>query len=159
MSRRAFYPTAEQRGKVEEMIGYGLSEAEICLLFKNPGTGKTIDLRTLSPCSASVLVHGVDPEFSCWPLPRLGRPCGVSSDRGKQIIAGMAANPRAYNNDLTARRRSWPPVPLLNQVPQIASPPLIGAGFRLRSAHGVWQPQLRPGQPIEDGLPGLHALG
>jgi hypothetical protein len=46
MSRRAFYPTAEQRGKVEEMIGYGLSEAEICLLFKNPGTGKTIDLRT-----------------------------------------------------------------------------------------------------------------
>src|SRR5215472_6025623 len=32
MSRRAFKPTAEQRGWVEAMIGYGIPEAEIRLL-------------------------------------------------------------------------------------------------------------------------------
>jgi hypothetical protein len=40
MSRRAFNPTAEQRGCVETLIGYGFSEAEICLLIKNPETDK-----------------------------------------------------------------------------------------------------------------------
>jgi hypothetical protein len=46
MSRRAFNPTAEQRGNVEAMIGYGIPEAEICNLIKNPATGKPIDLGT-----------------------------------------------------------------------------------------------------------------
>ena len=47
MSRRAFKPTAEQRGCVETMIGYGVPEAEICLLIKNPKTDKPIDLESL----------------------------------------------------------------------------------------------------------------
>jgi hypothetical protein len=47
MSRRAFNPTAEQRGNVEAMIGYAIAEADICLLIKNPATGKPIDLATL----------------------------------------------------------------------------------------------------------------
>jgi hypothetical protein len=34
------------RGNVEAMIGYGIAEAEICLLIKNPATGKPIDLAT-----------------------------------------------------------------------------------------------------------------
>ena len=29
MTRRAFNPTAEQRGNVEAMIGYGIPEADI----------------------------------------------------------------------------------------------------------------------------------
>jgi len=44
MSRRTFNPTAEQRGNVEAMIGYGIPETEICLLIKNPATGKPINL-------------------------------------------------------------------------------------------------------------------
>jgi len=47
MSRRAFKPTAEPRRIVEAMIGYGIPEAEIYLLIKNPETGKPIDLETL----------------------------------------------------------------------------------------------------------------
>jgi hypothetical protein len=55
MTRRAFNPTAEQRGNVEAMIGYGIPEADICLLIKNPETGKPIDLKTLrSQSSRSV---------------------------------------------------------------------------------------------------------
>jgi hypothetical protein len=34
MSRRTFKPTAEQRGWVEAMSGYGMPQAEICLLIK-----------------------------------------------------------------------------------------------------------------------------
>jgi len=75
MSRRAFYPTAEQRGKVEEMIGYGLSEAEICPLFKNPGTGKTIDLRTFRKCFKTEIATGA---------------AKLKAQVGQQIVATMA---------------------------------------------------------------------
>jgi hypothetical protein len=47
MNHRVFTPTAEQRGCIETMIAYGVPEAEICLLIKNPGTDKPIDLQTL----------------------------------------------------------------------------------------------------------------
>jgi hypothetical protein len=78
MSRRAFYPTAEQRGKVEEIIGYGLSEAEICLLFKNPGTGKTIDLRTFRKCFKTEIDTGA---------------AKLKSQVGQQIVATILGEP------------------------------------------------------------------
>jgi hypothetical protein len=59
MTRRAFIPTAEQRGNVEAMIGYGIPEADICLLIKNPETGKPIDLKTLRRHFAREIVAGV----------------------------------------------------------------------------------------------------
>ena len=58
MSRRAFKPTAEQRGCVETMIGYGVPEAEICLLIKNPETDKPIDLETLRKHFAAEIATG-----------------------------------------------------------------------------------------------------
>ena len=58
MSRRAFKPTAEQRGNVEAMIGYAIPEAEICLLIKNPETGKPIDLATLRKHFAAEIATG-----------------------------------------------------------------------------------------------------
>jgi hypothetical protein len=47
MSRHAFSPTAEQRSAVEAMTGFGIPQAEICRLIKNPQTGKAIDEKTL----------------------------------------------------------------------------------------------------------------
>jgi hypothetical protein len=46
MSKK-FAPTVEQRGNVEAMTGFGISREEICLLIKNPETGKPIDRKTL----------------------------------------------------------------------------------------------------------------
>jgi hypothetical protein len=59
MTRRAFNPTAEPRGNVEAMIGYGIAEADICLLIKNPETGKPIDLKTLRRHFAREIATGV----------------------------------------------------------------------------------------------------
>ena len=78
MSRRAFYPTAEQRGEVEEMIGYGISEAEICLLIKNPKTGKTIDLRTFRRCFKAEIATGA---------------AKLKSQIGQQIVATILGEP------------------------------------------------------------------
>jgi hypothetical protein len=58
MSRCAFNPTAEQRGCVEEMIGYGVPEAKICLLIKNPKTGKPIGLKMLRKHFAQEIAAG-----------------------------------------------------------------------------------------------------
>lgn len=46
MSKK-FIPTADQRGNVEAMIGFGIPEAEICRLLVNPETGRPIDEKTL----------------------------------------------------------------------------------------------------------------
>ena len=53
----AFKPTAEQRESVELMISYGAPEAEICLLIKNPQTGKPIEVETLREHFASEIAH------------------------------------------------------------------------------------------------------
>src|SRR5215472_14302628 len=58
MSRRTFTPTAEQRSSVEAMIGYGIPEAQICLLIKNPQTGKSIDLKALRKHFAREIATG-----------------------------------------------------------------------------------------------------
>jgi hypothetical protein len=58
MSRRAFKPTAEQRGGVEAMIGYGMPEAEIRLLIKHPQTGEPISLETLRKHFAEEIATG-----------------------------------------------------------------------------------------------------
>ena len=43
---KKFAPTADQRGNVEAMTGFGISQEEICRLIKNPETGKPIDIKT-----------------------------------------------------------------------------------------------------------------
>jgi hypothetical protein len=45
--RPAFVPTDEQRRNVEAMVGFGIPEAEICNLIRNPENGKPIDEKTL----------------------------------------------------------------------------------------------------------------
>jgi len=57
MSRRSFKPTAEQRGWVEAMIGYGMREAEIRLLIKHLQTGEPISLETLHAFATLVQLH------------------------------------------------------------------------------------------------------
>jgi hypothetical protein len=44
--RPAFQPSEEQRRVVEAMVGFGIPEAEICGLIRNPN-GKPIDEKTL----------------------------------------------------------------------------------------------------------------
>jgi hypothetical protein len=46
MSKK-FVPTADHRGNVEAMTGFGIPKEEICRLIKNPETGKPIDKKTL----------------------------------------------------------------------------------------------------------------
>jgi len=58
MSRCAFSPTEEQRGCVEEMIAYGVPEAKICQLIKNPKTGKPIGLTMLHKHFALEIAFG-----------------------------------------------------------------------------------------------------
>ena len=47
MSRRRFTPTQDHRNNVEAMIGFGITQDEICQLVRNPETGKPIDGKTL----------------------------------------------------------------------------------------------------------------
>jgi hypothetical protein len=44
---KKFAPTADQRGNVEAMTGFGFSQEEICRVIINPETGKPIDKKTL----------------------------------------------------------------------------------------------------------------
>ena len=63
MSKK-FAPTADQRGNVEAMTGFGISQQEICRVIINPETGKPIDKKTLElhfademmPPAAAVIV-------------------------------------------------------------------------------------------------------
>jgi len=57
MSKK-FVPTVEQRGNVEAMIGFGITEAEVCRLIKNPETGNPIDEKTLRLYFAEEIAAG-----------------------------------------------------------------------------------------------------
>ena len=57
MSKK-FAPTADQRGNVEAMTGFGISQEEICRLIKNPETGKPIDMKTLELHFAEEIATG-----------------------------------------------------------------------------------------------------
>jgi hypothetical protein len=46
MSKK-FAPTADQRGNVEAMSGFGIAQEEICRVVINPETGRPIDKKTL----------------------------------------------------------------------------------------------------------------
>jgi hypothetical protein len=86
MTRRAFNPTAEQRGNVEAMIGYGIPEADICLLSKNPETGKPIDLKTLRSHFAREIATGVTK---------------LKSLAGNRIVAAMLGRDGGLTDELT----------------------------------------------------------
>lgn len=86
MTRRAFNPTAEQRGNVEAMIGYGIPEADICLLIKNPETGKPIDLTTLRRHFAREIATGVTK---------------LKSLAGNRIVAAMLGRDGGLTDELT----------------------------------------------------------
>jgi len=91
MSRRAFNPTAEQRGNVEAMIGYGIPETEICRLIKNPATGKPINLATFHKYFAAEIATGA-PKVKSLVGNRivasiLGRDGGLTDQRARATLA------------------------------------------------------------------------
>jgi hypothetical protein len=95
MSRRAFKPTAEQRGWVEAMIGYGMPEAEIRLLIKHPQTGEPISLETLRKHFAEEIATGavkakalVGDRIVAWIL---GRDGDLLDDRTRGRLAMLFA--------------------------------------------------------------------
>jgi|SRR6516164_7667610 hypothetical protein len=103
---RAFKPTAEQRESVELMISYGAPETEICLLIKNPETGKPIEVQTLREHFASEIATGTTKLKSLF---------------GNRFVAAMLGRDRGLTDKLTqakllmlfaehrmAGRRSWP---------------------------------------------------
>jgi hypothetical protein len=98
MSRRAFNPTAEQRGWVEAMVAYGVPEAEICRLIKNPQTAEPIDLETLRKHFAAEIATGRvktnslvgDPIIAAI----LGRDGGLLDDRERVRLAIFFAKTR-----------------------------------------------------------------
>jgi hypothetical protein len=58
LSRAAFVPTAEQRANVTLLIGFGLTEDEICQLVRNP-KGRPIDGKTLRKHFADEIAAGL----------------------------------------------------------------------------------------------------
>jgi hypothetical protein len=56
---KQFAPTADQRGNVEAMTGFGIPEAEICRLIKNPETGQPIDKKTFELHFADEIATGL----------------------------------------------------------------------------------------------------
>jgi len=98
MSRRTFKPTAEQRGWVEAMIGYGIPEAEIRLLIKHPQTGKPISLQTLRRHFAEEIATGavkakalIGDRIIAWIL---GRDGDLQDDRARVRLAILFARAR-----------------------------------------------------------------
>ena len=102
----AFKPTAEQRESVELMISYGAPEAEICLLIKNPETGKPIEVETLREHFASEIDTGATK---------------LKSLLGNRMVAAMLGRDSGLTDELTqakllmlfaelgwAGRRPWP---------------------------------------------------
>jgi hypothetical protein len=108
MSRRAFNPTAEQRGNVEAMIGYGIPEAEICNLIKNPGTGKAIDLETFRKHFAAEIATGATKVKSLVGnrivASILGRDGGLTDDRTQARLAVFFAKTRMGWKEVVANR-------------------------------------------------------
>jgi hypothetical protein len=98
MSRRTFKPTAEQRGWVEAMIGYGIPEAEIRLLIKHPQTGKPISLQMLRRHFAEEIATGavkakalIGDRIIAWIL---GRDGDLQDDRARVRLAILFARAR-----------------------------------------------------------------
>ena len=54
-----YVPTDDDRKNVELLVGFGLTQREICLLVKNPSTGKPISINTLGKCYQHELDSGV----------------------------------------------------------------------------------------------------
>lgn len=82
----AFKPTAEQRESVELMISYGVPETEICLLIKNPETGKPIEVETLREHFASEIATGATK---------------LKSLVGNRIVAAMLGRDGGLTDELT----------------------------------------------------------
>jgi hypothetical protein len=109
MSRRVFKPTAEQRGCVEAMIGYGIPQAEICLLIKNPETSEPIDLETLRKHFATEIATGAT-KLKLLVGNRivasiLGRDGGLQSDQARARLAVFFAKARMGWKDTAANGR------------------------------------------------------
>ena len=68
------------------MIGYGIPEADICLLIKNPETGKPIDLKTLRRHFAREIATGVTK---------------LKSLAGNRIVAAMVGRDGGVTDELT----------------------------------------------------------
>jgi hypothetical protein len=57
--RKPFVPTAEQRQNVEAMTGFGIAQADIARVIKNPANGKPIDEKTLRKHFADEIATGL----------------------------------------------------------------------------------------------------
>ena len=112
MSGRRFNPTAEQRGNVEAMIGFGIPETEICLLIKNPATGKPINLATFRKYFAAEIATGAAKVKSlvgnCIVASILGREGGLCSAAiwmGRRVLILFVAQ---QVSQTSGRERGWP---------------------------------------------------
>ena len=113
----AFKPTAEQRESVELMISYGAPEAEICLLIKNPETGKPIEVETLHEHFASEIATGATKLKSLLGnrsvAAMLGRDGGLTDELTQAKLLMLFAEHRMGWKEVRgrrARKRGSPPV-------------------------------------------------
>jgi hypothetical protein len=110
VSRRPFAPTQEQRDNVEAMIGFGLTEEEICSLVKNPETGKPIDQKTLRKHFRAEITAGAV-KLKALAGQRitatmLGRPGGIRDPRAEATLLIFFAKTRMGWKETTIQQHS-----------------------------------------------------
>jgi hypothetical protein len=80
------------------MIGFGIPETEICLLIKNPATGKPINLATFRKYFAAEIATGAAKVKSlvgnCIVASILGREGGLTDQRARARLAVLFAKTR-----------------------------------------------------------------
>lgn len=89
--RKPFEPTQEQRDNVGAMVGSGVPLAKICLLIKNPQTGKPLSENTLLKAFPTEIATGratVEALVGAFIVNSiLGRPGGVKDERSRASLA------------------------------------------------------------------------
>jgi hypothetical protein len=105
MSRHNFMPTADHRDIVEATIAFGIPEAEVCQLIKNPQTGKPISEHTLRKhFAAEIAVGAVKLKAKVGTLivntilarkdPVTKEPLGINDERTRGMITVFFAKTR-----------------------------------------------------------------
>ncbi len=104
MSKK-FIPTQQQRENVEAMIGFGITQDDVCLLIKNSETGKPITKKTLEQYFPAEIETGqtkANAQVGRFIYASItGSPGGITDERARASLAMFWAKMRMGWKDTT----------------------------------------------------------